>query len=49
MDAALETDPIYRETASTLPVDVHAFRRAGSSEVARAGVNLQHGEVTPEQ
>jgi len=35
-------DPLYFETASTLPVDFHSFRRAFSSALAEAGVNVQH-------
>ena len=35
-------DPIYYETASTLPVDFHSFRRAFSTALAEAGVNVQH-------
>ncbi len=35
-------DPLYCETATTLPVDWHSFRRAFSSALADAGVNVQH-------
>jgi len=35
-------DPLYFETAATLPVDFHSFRRAFSSALADAGVNVQH-------
>ena len=35
-------DPLYYETASTLPVDFHSFRRAFASALAEAGVNVQH-------
>lgn len=35
-------DPLYFETASTLPVDFHSFRRAFASALAEAGVNVQH-------
>jgi len=35
-------DPLYHETATTLPVDWHSFRRAFSSALAEAGVNVQH-------
>lgn len=37
-----ERDPLYFETASTLPVDFHSFRRAFASALADAGVNVQH-------
>jgi len=30
------------ETATTLPVDFHSFRRAFSTALAEAGVNVQH-------
>jgi integrase len=42
---ALGSDPIYSETAYTLPVDFHSFRRAYSSGLAQAGVNLQHAMI----
>ena len=35
-------DPLYFETASTLPVDFHSFRRAFASALADAGVTVQH-------
>ena len=35
-------DPLYYETASTLPVDFHSFRRAFNTALAEAGVNVQH-------
>ena len=35
-------DPLYFETASTLPVDFHSFRRAFNTALAEAGVNIQH-------
>ncbi len=35
-------DPLYFETATTLPVDWHSFRRAFASALAEAGVNVQH-------
>ena len=35
-------DPLYYETASTLPVDFHSFRRAFASALAEAGVHVQH-------
>src|SRR5580700_4765888 len=34
-------DPLYLETATTLPVDSHSFRRAFASALAQAGVNVQ--------
>jgi integrase len=34
-------DPLYYETATTLPVDWHSFRRAFASALAEAGVNVQ--------
>jgi hypothetical protein len=36
------SDPLYYETATTLPVDFHSFRRAFASALAEAGVNVQH-------
>jgi integrase len=36
------TDPLYYETATTLPVDFHSFRRAFNTALAEAGVNVQH-------
>jgi integrase len=35
-------DPLYFETASTLPVDFHSFRRAFNTALAEAGINVQH-------
>ncbi len=35
-------DPLYFETATTLPVDWHSFRRAFVSALAEAGVAVQH-------
>jgi integrase len=35
-------DPLYFETATTLPVDFHSFRRAFNTALAGAGVNVQH-------
>jgi len=35
-------DPLYFETATTLPVDFHSFRRAFNTALAEAGVNVQH-------
>jgi integrase len=34
-------DPLYFETATTLPVDFHSFRRAYNTALAEAGVNVQ--------
>lgn len=34
-------DPLYFETATTLPVDFHSFRRAFNTALAAAGVNAQ--------
>jgi integrase len=34
-------DPLYYETATTLPVDFHSFRRAFDTALAGAGVNVQ--------
>jgi integrase len=34
-------DPLYFETATTLPVDFHSFRRAFNTALAEAGVNMQ--------
>jgi hypothetical protein len=34
-------DPLYYETATTLPVDFHSFRRAFNTGLAEAGVNAQ--------
>ncbi len=34
-------DPLYFETANTLPVDFHSFRRAFNTALAGAGVNVQ--------
>jgi integrase len=38
-------DPLYFETATTLPVDWHSFRRAFASALADAGVNAQHAMI----
>jgi integrase len=35
------SDPLYHETATTLPVDFHSFRRAFNTALAEAGVNVQ--------
>ena len=35
-------DPLYFETATTLAVDFHSFRRAFNTALAEAGVNVQH-------
>jgi integrase len=35
-------DPLFHETATTLPVDFHSFRRAFNTALAEAGVNVQH-------
>jgi hypothetical protein len=35
-------DPLYFETDATLPVDFHSCRRAFSTALAEAGVNVQH-------
>ena len=42
MPAPNPHDPLYFETASTLPVDFHSFRRAFASALAESGVNVQH-------
>jgi integrase len=34
-------DPLYFETATSLPVDFHSFRRAFNTALADAGVNVQ--------
>src|SRR5262249_54158439 len=34
-------DPLYFETATTLPVDFHSFRRAFNTALATANVNVQ--------
>ena len=34
-------DPLYYETATTMPVDFHSFRRAYSTALAEAGVSVQ--------
>ncbi len=39
--AELASDPVYRETGWSLPVDFHRFRRAFSTGLAEAGVNAQ--------
>jgi len=39
---ACKRDPLYTETAYSLPVDFHSFRRAFVSALAGAGVNAQH-------
>jgi hypothetical protein len=36
------SDPLFHETATTLPVDFHSFRRAFNTALAEAGVNVQH-------
>jgi integrase len=38
-------DPLYFETATTLPVDFHSFRRAFNTALAEADVNLQKAMV----
>jgi len=35
------SDPLYYETATTLPVDFQSFRRAFNTALAEAGVNVQ--------
>src|SRR4029077_15963719 len=35
------SDPLYFETATSLPVDFHSFRRAFNTALAGAGVNMQ--------
>jgi hypothetical protein len=35
------SDPLYYETATTLPVDFHSFRRAFNTALAGANVNVQ--------
>ncbi len=35
------SDPLYHETSTTLPVDFHSCRRAFSTALAEAGVNVQ--------
>jgi integrase len=35
-------DPLYFDTATTLAVDFHSFRRAFNTALAEAGVNVQH-------
>lgn len=35
------SDPVYKETGWSLPVDFHSFRRAFSTGLAEAGVNAQ--------
>ena len=37
-----KADALYFETASSLPVDFHSFRRAFNTALAEAGVNVQH-------
>jgi integrase-like protein len=37
----LASDPVYKETGWSLPVDFHSFRRAFSTGLAEAGVNAQ--------
>ena len=39
------SDPLYKETAWSLPVDFHSFRRAFSTGLAEAGVNAQQAMV----
>jgi integrase len=41
----MATDPLFSETADTLPVDFHSTRRAYCSALARAGVNAQTAQV----
>jgi integrase len=41
---AYDRDPLFAETATTLPVDFHSFRRAFASAMADAGVNAQHAK-----
>jgi hypothetical protein len=36
------SDPLYFDTATTLAVDFHSFRRAFNTALAEAGVNVQH-------
>jgi hypothetical protein len=37
------SDPCaWHETATTLPVDFHSFRRAFNTALAEAGINVQH-------
>ncbi len=38
-------DPLYHETATTLPVDFHSFRRAFNTALAEAGLNVQRAMV----
>ena len=37
----MAVDPLYSETANTLPVDFHSFRRAFNTALASTGVNVQ--------
>jgi hypothetical protein len=39
--AGLTRPEIFHETATTLPVDFHSFRRAFNTALAAAGVNVQ--------
>lgn len=39
------SDPVYKETGWSLPVDFHSFRRAFSTGLAEAGVNAQQAMV----
>jgi integrase len=39
--AEMARDFLYKETATTLPVDFHSFRRAFNSALAETGVNVQ--------
>jgi integrase len=41
MPAPNPRDPLYFETATTLPVDFHSFRRAFNTALAEAGTNIQ--------
>jgi integrase len=41
----LASDPVYKETGWSLPVDFHSFRRAFSTGLAEAGVNAQQAMV----
>jgi hypothetical protein len=45
MPAPDPRDPLYFETATTLPVDFHSFRRAFNTALAAAGVNAQQAMV----
>jgi hypothetical protein len=41
----MATDPLYSETADTLPVDFHSTRRAYCTALAKAGCNSQTAQV----